>query len=114
MRTNVPDAFLANLPKVKPTDEFRSLQPRPTQCYKAGKLHIAYSPAHNEMPAIMVVNHPDRYPTWDEVVWARYNVAPDVVDFAMILPPLAEYINYTDGRAKNTFTLEEVTHRGRS
>ena len=34
-----------------------------------------------------------RYPTWDELAKARYELIPDGVTMAMLLPPQAEYVN---------------------
>ena len=39
------------------------------------------------------VSHPKRYPTWDEVVKARYELLPEDVTMALYLPPLSEYVN---------------------
>ena len=35
----------------------------------------------------------NRLPTWDELHDARYDLIPDDVTMAMILPPKAEYVN---------------------
>lgn len=50
---------------------------------------------------------PGRYPTWDEIAHARYELLPDAVPFAMMLPPKSEYVAVHD----TTFHLHEV-HRG--
>lgn len=34
-----------------------------------------------------------RYPTWDEIADARYDLLPAGIDMAMILPPLRDYVN---------------------
>jgi hypothetical protein len=34
-----------------------------------------------------------RYPTWDEVAKARYELIPDAVTMAMLLPPMAQFVN---------------------
>jgi hypothetical protein len=34
-----------------------------------------------------------RYPTWDEVAKARYELIPDGVTMAMLLPPRDQYVN---------------------
>jgi hypothetical protein len=39
------------------------------------------------------ISHPVRYPTWDEVADARYELVPDDVTMAMLLPPRDEYVN---------------------
>ena len=45
-----------------------------------------------------------RYPTWDEIIDARYRLAPHAVTFAMILPPPDEYVALHD----TTFHLHEI------
>ena len=35
----------------------------------------------------------DRYPTWDEIAEARYDLLPDRLEMAMILPPRDHYVN---------------------
>lgn len=50
-----------------------------------GALHLSIS--HT------VGGRPGRYPTWDEIVEARYRFTPDNVTMAMLLPPRAEYVN---------------------
>lgn len=47
---------------------------------------------------------PGRYPTWDEIAHARYELLPDNVTFAMMLPPRSEYVAVHD----TTFHLHEV------
>lgn len=37
-------------------------------------------------------SRPSRYPTWDEIAHARYELLPGDVDFVMHLPPLGEYV----------------------
>lgn len=39
----------------------------------------------------LAVSHPSRYPTWAEVIDARYHVIPESVTMAMILPPERSY-----------------------
>ncbi len=36
---------------------------------------------------------PGRYPTWDEIVEARYRFCPANLTMAMLLPPKGEYVN---------------------
>lgn len=37
--------------------------------------------------------HQHRYPTWDEVADVRYELVPDDVTMAMLLPPPESYVN---------------------
>lgn len=41
----------------------------------------------------MSVAHPARYPSWDEIADLRYQLIPDDVHMAMLLPPSDEYCN---------------------
>ncbi len=45
-----------------------------------------------------------RYPVWDEIKEARYDLIPDEVTMAMLLPPKSEYVNFHP----NTFHLHEM------
>lgn len=42
------------------------------------------------------ISHPDRYPTWDEISHARYQLLDDDLYMVMILPPTREYVNVHD------------------
>lgn len=50
------------------------------------------------------IAHPARYPTWDEIKAARYELTPANVTMAMILPPPDEYVN----QHPNCFHLHEI------
>ena len=39
------------------------------------------------------IAHRHRYPTWDEIADVRYELVPDEVTMAMLLPPLGQYVN---------------------
>jgi hypothetical protein len=39
------------------------------------------------------IAHEHRYPTWDEIADVRYELVPDDVTMAMLLPPSGEYVN---------------------
>jgi hypothetical protein len=45
-----------------------------------------------------------RYPRWDEIADARYQLVPEAVTMAMILPPPADYVALHD----TTFHLHEI------
>jgi len=47
---------------------------------------------------------PGRYPTWNEIVDARYLFCPQDKNMAMLLPPREEYVNIHE----TTFHLWEV------
>jgi hypothetical protein len=50
--------------------------------------HLSISHRTNETPP-----KPGRYPTWDEIVEARYEFCPAQMLMAMLLPPKEEYVN---------------------
>lgn len=70
----------SNLPVIRePNDRppiLNNLQPN-TRYYKMGKVTIFVSPPFNGMGWHMSISHPDRYPTWDEVATAWYQLVPD-------------------------------------
>jgi hypothetical protein len=39
------------------------------------------------------ISHPARYPSWDEIKKARYDLCPKDITMVMFLPPPAEYVN---------------------
>lgn len=41
----------------------------------------------------MSIAHPKRYPTWDEIAKARYELIPDDCTMALMLPPRSQYVN---------------------
>lgn len=47
---------------------------------------------------------PGRYPAWDEIADARYELLPDDVTMAMLLPPPDQYVNLHE----TTFHLHEI------
>jgi hypothetical protein len=51
------------------------------------------------------ISHPTRYPVWDEIRDARYDLIPDAVTMGMLLPPKSEYV----ALHPNCFHLHEVT-----
>lgn len=50
------------------------------------------------------ISHPYRYPEWNEIKRARYELCPHNITMAMLLPPPAQYINIHE----NCFHLLEV------
>lgn len=61
---------------------------------EAGKWHLS-------------ISCEDRYPTWDEIKQARYDLLPDNVTMAMLLPPRSKYVNIHP----NCFHLYEIKKR---
>lgn len=69
-----------------------------TKTYKMGKVKIFVSPPDARFAQSswhMSISHPDRYPTWDEVASAWYQLVPDADNRvgAMMLPKKADYIS---------------------
>jgi|SRR5215469_6467547 len=54
------------------------------------------------------ISHPSRYPTWQEIRFARYDLLPHDVTMAMILPPHAEYVSLH----QNCFHLHQIPDDG--
>jgi hypothetical protein len=52
----------------------------------------------------MSISRPDRYPSWDEIRDARYELMPRDITVAMILPPPKDYVNLHN----NCFHLWEI------
>lgn len=55
----------------------------------------------------MSVRCNNRYPTWDEIVWLRYNLIPDAAVMSLVLPNLNSYINNDETGFKYVFTMEQ-------
>lgn len=51
--------------------------------------HLSISHRTNDTPP-----RPGRIPTWEEIRDARYDLLPDELTVAMLLPPRAEYVNH--------------------
>ena len=73
-----------------------ALQPG-TRQFKMGRALILISPPVEEvgMGWHMSISHPDRYPTWDEVAKAWYELIPDADnrEGSMLLPKREDYIS---------------------
>ncbi len=52
------------------------------------------------------ISHPKRYPTWDELAEARYQLLPDDVTMVVVLPPSDQYVN----AHPNCFHLHEAVN----
>jgi len=73
------------------------------KAYSMGRCHILAG----QEPGIgwhLSISCRNGYPTWDEIRFARYQLIPDEVTVAMILPPRSEYINIHS----NCFHLYEI------
>ena len=81
------------------------------QGYTAGEMHQI---VNNEGRRWHVsVSAAGRYPTWDELADARYDLLPARgLDMAMILPPLEDYVNLAPGTGLEVFHLWEIRDPG--
>lgn len=75
-----------------------------TRIFQLGQCSVFISPPYLTMGWHMSISHPKRYPTWDEIAKARYELLPDTITMAMILPPTAEYVN----THPNCFHLHQI------
>lgn len=64
-----------------------------TKRYQLGKCSILVSPPYLNSGWHMSIAHSERYPTWDEIAKARYELLPDGITMAMILPSAEQYVN---------------------
>jgi hypothetical protein len=107
-----PTAFGKKFPVIRetdrPTNRLSAIHPN-GKTYKMGKLLIFVAKPTSEMQGyFMSIQGKDSYPTWDEVVWIRYNLIADSARMAMILPNLNSYINQDDTNYKFVFTFEQT------
>lgn len=78
------------------------MQPN-SKYYKMGVCNIIISPPTDGAGWHLSISSTKRYPTWDEIAHARYELLPDDALMMMELPPKGEYINIHE----NTFHLHE-------
>jgi len=62
-----------------------------TRAYRKGELTILVGLEGGSWH--LSISHPERYPTWDEIKTARYDLVPHHLTMAMLLPPPDEYVN---------------------
>ncbi|HEX2905875.1 MAG TPA: hypothetical protein VHO69_03390 [Phototrophicaceae bacterium] len=76
--------------------------------FTMGKCKIILHEADDQCGWFMSVRRNDRYPSWDELVWIRYNLIPDAAEMGLILPNLNAYINDEDTESRNVFTTQQT------
>jgi hypothetical protein len=74
--------------------------------YQLGQCSIFVTPPYKDEGWHLSISHPNRYPTWDEVAKARYELVPDEVHMVMHLPKMDEYVNIHE----SCFHLHELKH----
>jgi hypothetical protein len=82
--------------KIKLLSAMGGIQPG-TRRFKMGRVLILLSPpvVEEEMGWHMSISHPERYPSWDEIAKAWYDLVPeaDKREGVMILPKREDYVN---------------------
>lgn len=102
-----------------PSQVARQVQPE-TKLYwqnvEDGQLRVMVSPPFSGQGWHLSISHAiavigpsgspiaGRYPSWDEIRDARYDLLPDEITVGILLPPKAEYVNLHP----TTFHLHEV------
>ena len=87
-----------NLPKIreveKPPYWSAPMQPG-TTVFRMGKATIFVSPPFEEANTgwHLSISRQDKYPTWDEIAKARYQLLPNEITVVMVLPAPGDYIN---------------------
>lgn len=71
----------------------RGLEPG-VRHFKGGKLSVLVARHPVTQAWHISIAHPDRYPTWDEIAYARYELIPDDVFMVMALPSKKDYVNF--------------------
>lgn len=118
-RENVPSFKHKNMPEIveivpprATVERFmtiwsaRGLTNRKIQAFTLGECTIILTKEYGLLH--MSISHPSRYPTWNEIAFARYKLIPASSDAVMVLPPEDEYINVHE----NCFQVHECAPGG--
>lgn len=111
-RYDDPSAFKKRFPRIERvggvTTAAAKLLTVNEQHFKMGSIRAGLIVPGGAAPGYFLSVHGrDRYPTWDEIVWLRYNLIPDAAVMALLLPNLDSYINHEGTAHKFVFTLEQ-------
>jgi hypothetical protein len=110
-RYDDPSAFYQRFPTIVPSDNGGTLMGKlgvNEQCYKMGGTYVTLTRPQSGVPGYFLSIHGrGHYPSWDEIVWLRYNLIPDAARMALILPNLNSYINQEKSEFKFVFTMEQ-------
>ncbi len=111
-RFDDPSAFSKQWPLIREVKDNTMSTPlsniMPTKIYEMGKCKIILHEADAQLGWFMSIRRADRYPSWDEIVWVRYNLIPDAALMMLKLPNLNAYINQEKTDYVNVFTMEQV------
>lgn len=107
-----PTAFSKNFPRIEPITLATPLAILMggvvEKAYKMGPIRVGVVAPTEERPFyFMSIHGRDRYPTWDEMVWLRYNLIPDAAMMMNLLPNLNAYINIDGEHHQFVFTMEQ-------
>lgn len=104
-----PTAFKMRFPRIEAVDGASGMKLiAREQMYKMGPVRASVTVPQEGVPGyFMSVHGRDRYPTWDEIVWLRYNLIPDAAVMMLMLPNLNRYINKEDAHHKYVFTMQQ-------
>lgn len=82
-----------SIPLIKPKPNWKTVpSPIPhSQCFTWGELSVIKSLDDGRWH--LSISHPRRYPTWDEIKTARYDLLSRDITMAMLLPPVEDYVN---------------------
>ncbi|KKK50042.1 hypothetical protein LCGC14_3129000, partial [marine sediment metagenome] len=105
-KNNMPVIREREIPEVAQRLEGKfGVQPN-SKYYKMGVCNIIVSPPTDGAGWHLSISSTKRYPTWDEIAHARYELLPDEILMMMELPPKGEYINIHE----NTFHLHQQSN----
>ena len=82
-----------NLPKIRETNHIKSMIQPGSRTFKMGRAQIFVSPPFDEQGWHMSISRPDKYPSWDEIAKARYELIDNDLVMVMVLPRPEDYIN---------------------
>jgi hypothetical protein len=105
-----PTAFYRKLPPVVEITDGSLQSPtemiNTTRYYKCRDYEVTVTEGGEHNPYLVTIRRKHHYPEWDYVVWIKYNVLPDALCMAMLLPSLNKYINDESSAFKWVFTME--------
>jgi hypothetical protein len=110
-RYDDPSAFRQQFPRIVEVTDGSMSTPlsgiAAAKIFTMGKCKLILHEADAKLGWFMSVRRSDHYPSWDELVWLRYNLIPDAAIMMLKLPNLNSYINQENPEYKNVFTMEQ-------
>jgi hypothetical protein len=105
-----PSAFRMRFPRIEQLPGAGTAMSKVAEerFYKMGVIRASVTPPGEFLPGyFMSVHGTNRYPSWDEIVWLRYNLIPDAARMTLVVPNLNAYINHEGTHHRFVFTLEQ-------